>query len=248
MFQDRPDPDKLNVICLPYAGGSADFYRRWQSRLPGVKLHPARLPGRGAEIDRPPFVDMETLTDVMLAQMTGFFHTRFALLGTSMGGWIAFRLAQKLCQAPNRQPASLIICSAACPADRTLIPQIKGLSDAQTLAAMARFNPASLKILRYPELAALFLPIIRADFELCLNWVPDEAYRLPIPIYGFRGQEDNIAIDASMLKWKELTTAIFRLVTVPGDHFFVEAPGPVFYNRIRELFSFDKSEIGNQVH
>ncbi len=224
MFKDRPDPAKLNLICLPYAGASADFYRRWQSALPGVKLHPAGLPGRGRDIGRPPMVDMEKLTDLILSQLTGFFNTRFALLGTSMGGWIAFRLAQKLCLVPGRQPASLMICSAACPAERALIPLMNGLSDAQTLAVMARFNPASRRILQHPELASLFLPIIRADFELCLNWMPEELYKLPIPIYGFRGQRDNIASQASMEQWKALTTDIFHLVTVPVDHFFNQNP------------------------
>ncbi len=235
MFHDRPDPARLNLICLPYAGASADFYRRWQTALPGVKVHPVRLAGRGRDIGLPPIDDMERLTDLILSQLTGFFHTRFALLGTSMGGWIAFRLAQKLCVVPERHPASLIVCSAACPADRALIPRIKGLSDAQTLAVMARFNPASLQILQHPELASLFLPIIRADFELCLNWMPEESDTLPVPIYGFRGERDNIALETSMGQWKALTTGIFRLVTVPGDHFFIENPDPDFFKKILDL-------------
>ncbi|XBS67983.1 alpha/beta fold hydrolase [Acerihabitans sp. KWT182] len=242
MFQDPPDLAKLNLICLPYAGAGADFYRRWQSALPGVKVHPACLPGRGSHIGRPAVDDMERLTDLILSQLAGFFPTRFALLGASMGGWIAFRLAQKLCLVPGRRPASLIVCSASCPADRALIPRIQGLSDAQALAAMARFNPASSAVLRHPELASLFLPIIRADFELCINWIPDESCKLPVPIYAFRGQEDNIALDASMQRWKALTTAMFQLHTVPGDHFFIENPDLSFFNHILELTSCDKSK------
>ncbi|WP_253073658.1 thioesterase II family protein [Sodalis ligni] len=243
MFHDPTDPAKLNLICLPYAGASADFYRRWQTALPGVKLHPVRLPGRGRDIGLPPIDDMERLTDLILSQLSGLFHSRFALLGTSMGGWIAFRLAQKLCLASGRHPASLFVCSAACPADRALIPRLTGLSDAQTLAVMATFNPASRNILQHPELASLFLPILRADFELCLNWMPDESYKLPIPIYGFRGQRDNIALEASMQQWQTLTTGIFRLATVPGDHFFIENPDPGFFNHLLELISFGKGDM-----
>ena len=60
----------MRLFCFPYAGGGATLYRDWAAHLPaGVQVIPVELPGRGARLREPPFVNIaplcEALTEVI---------------------------------------------------------------------------------------------------------------------------------------------------------------------------------------
>lgn len=236
LFSTQPAQNKLNLICFPYAGGNSNFYTRWGSYLgPDIMIHPVHLPGRGSNIKSSSLSDMEYLGSIIAREMSIFKGTRFALVGTSMGGWIAYHLAQKLFRMnSDLMPECVIICSTASPEYRVGLPELHGVDAATALSRIKSFNPACMKTLQYPELASLFLPILQADFKLCRDWKFEKKPRIRCPILAFHGEQDGLVTDNMMYRWKELTDYSFSFTQVVGDHFFSEVPSADFFTTLKK--------------
>ncbi|MGF6126921.1 medium-chain acyl-[acyl-carrier-protein] hydrolase [Pseudomonas frederiksbergensis] len=235
LFSTQPVQNKLNLICFPYAGGNSNFYTRWGRHLgPDIMIHPVHLPGRGSHIKKPSLSDMDYLVNIIIKEMSLFNGARLALVGTSMGGWIAYHLAQKLSRMNNYlMPECLVICSTASPEYRVGLPDLHGADAATALSRIKSFNPACMKTLQHPELASLFLPILQADFKLCREWKFEEIPRINCPILAFHGKQDSLVADHMMFRWKELTDYSFNFTQITGDHFFSEAPPADFFTVLK---------------
>lgn len=237
LFSKSAHPGKLNLLCFPFAGGSADFYNRWSSpSLNDTVVHPIRLPGRGQLINLPLISNMPLLIDLIINELYRFRDCRFALLGTSMGGWLALQLAQELKRRESLlQPECLVICSTAHPAFRKHLPQIENIDPSTAIRRLGEFNPSCLVTLKNPELASLFLPILQADFTLCRTWQFNSNVGVNCPIWAFHAHDDHIVDYSMMLPWKNLTCGAFQMTRVDGDHFFTEHPSPAFLEQLHHL-------------
>lgn len=236
LFSTKPAQKKLNLICFPYAGGNSNFYTRWGNHLgPEIMIHPVHLPGRGSNIKMSSLSNMENLGHIIINEMSVFKGTRFALVGTSMGGWIAYHVAQELFRINNDlMPECLVICSTASPEYRLGLPELHGVDAATVLSRIKHFNPASMRTLQHPELASLFLPILQADFKLCREWVFEEKFRISCPIMTFHGEQDHLVSPSMMYRWKTLTDYSFNFTQVVGNHFFSERPPAIFFKILKE--------------
>ena len=236
LFSTQPVQSKLNLICFPYAGGNSNFYTRWGSQLGSdIMIHPVHLPGRGSNITKPSLSDMNYLVNILIKEMPLFKHSRFALVGTSMGGWIAYHLAQELFRmSSDLIPECLVICSTAAPQYRAGLPDLHGADAETALSRIKSFNPECMKTLQHPELASLFLPILQADFKLCREWRFEELPRINVPILAFHGEQDSLVSENMMLPWKELTDYSFSFTQITGNHFFSEAPPADFFTALKK--------------
>ena len=236
LFSKPPDPDKLNILCFPYAGGNADYYNRWSTQLDeSICLHPVHLPGRGKYIQRPLISSMELLITLLIDELDTFRDCRVGFLGTSMGGWIAFQLAQQLNTSCHPvQPECLIICSAAHPDYRSHLPDLSGLDTQHAVNRLGTFNPACLNVLSNPELAEIYLPILQADLLLCRHWQFQAQPVLNCPLWAYHGTSDLIVQHDMMPACASLNSASFKLDTVEGDHFFTERAPDGFFQLLHK--------------
>ncbi|OYQ21743.1 hypothetical protein CHR90_01170 [Elstera cyanobacteriorum] len=228
-FSVPPTPGRLNILCLPQAGGDTSLYNRWQRLLPPtVALIPVLLPGRGLRLADPPFRAMADLITALADAITPYTALPYALFGSSMGGWIAHALAQELLQRRLSAPVALFACTSSTPFAKRRLPNVD-TDDRETLIAeILAFNPDFDRVLVYPELVDLLLPVIKADFTLCNGYRPQQAPRLTCPIIGFAGSRDQIIPLETMHGWAELTEGGFSLTELDGDHFLIEtAPRPI---------------------
>src|SRR5437016_2794497 len=87
----------LDLICIPYAGGSSMSYLRFTSELPAhLQVWLAQLPGRAPRFTEPPVPSIPLLVSA-LADAWPVPPTRpYALFGHSMGAIIAFELAREI--------------------------------------------------------------------------------------------------------------------------------------------------------
>jgi medium-chain acyl-[acyl-carrier-protein] hydrolase len=76
-------------------------------------------------------------------------------------------------------------------------------------------------VLRHPELMALLMPVLRADFEAIETYSPGEDAPLDCPITAFGGAEDPVIGLADLEGWRAQTRRRFALHMLPGDHFYV---------------------------
>ncbi|MGJ8628715.1 MAG: thioesterase II family protein [Sulfitobacter sp.] len=228
---NKPDPSRLGVYCLPQAGADAASFKQWESALPDfVQILPVTLPGRGLRLNEPPQNDFHTLCDSLFEEMRQVVFRPFVLLGSSMGGWIAFELARRFERA-EMSPELIVALASPVPDLENMLPELR---DPQTAVRdVVAFNAEFADAAEYPELMELILPTIAADFRMCNRYRPDRLSAINTPVLGITGRNDPLAPIDAMQAWSEFTRAAFKLDSVDGGHSLHETPGADFFDVLR---------------
>jgi medium-chain acyl-[acyl-carrier-protein] hydrolase len=150
----------------------------------------------------------------------------YALFGYSVGGLIAFETARILAQnSKQQQPRALILAAIGAPTERSRLPHLHKLSDAEFIRRhMERYSggiPAA--VLGEPDFLAMLLPVLKADMEMfeTYQYLPGEP--LLCPIHTIAGEQDVLCPPSSMAGWKRETTESLFSETVSGNHFFINS-------------------------
>lgn len=218
----------VRLLCLPCAGASATMYLRWRRSLPSwVQVVPVELPGRGSRLGEP-FVEsfaalVAGLCDEQSAAMTT--ASSFMLFGHSMGGLLAWGIAQRLRERGLPAPAALFV--SGCPAPSQRDPQrfANKDTDAQLIADLRRQGGTPEEVFASPEMLRITLDALRADYRVCASAPHAKGLPLDMPIHAFGGRQDDI--DASRLAaWRREARTLFSLTWLDGGHFFIRQSEP----------------------
>jgi surfactin synthase thioesterase subunit len=230
----RPDA-RVRLFCFPYAGGGASQFHAWSRDLPPeIQVCPVLLPGREGRLAEPPFTSLPTLVEELARELSPVLNAPFALFGHSLGALIAFELARVLSRE-NRCPAHLFLSSSRAPQLPRRLSPLSGLDDAGFLAAVqGRYEALPAVVLEDPQLLALFLPVLRADFLLFDThaYTPGEPLNCPLTVLG--GEQDPGVRAAELAGWQVQTRAAFRSRLFPGGHFYLKSQQAAVVRAIAE--------------
>lgn len=225
-FPPSPRAEKpgLRLFCFPYAGAGSVAYRPWAASLPEVEIRPVLLPGRETRLREQPLQDPQQLIAILAAEIQPFLDRPFAFFGHSLGALIAFALARRLRSLPAPLPVHLFLSGRRaphCPDGRSPLSSLPDTAFIQ--GVQQRYNGIPQPILQEPELMALFLPMLRADFSLLENFriEAEEPFDFPISVFG--GTQDPGASSDDLAGWRIYTTSTFSQSMFPGDHFFIQS-------------------------
>ncbi|MFM9609655.1 thioesterase II family protein [Streptomyces niveiscabiei] len=210
------------LICLPYAGAGASFYRPWSGGE--LEIVAPQLPGRERLIDDEPYRDVHAAVDGLLGQLD-LDGGRFALFGHSLGAVLAYELAHRLVELPGVEVAHLFVSGSPEP-DLGRERRATGLSDAEFLDRVGEFAGYRHPALEDPEMRELLLPTLRADVEMHENYVRSTSLPLDAPITVFRGVDDELVSREEAASWSKATSRDFGHVEVPGGHMYLTDSGP----------------------
>ncbi|MFJ2060665.1 thioesterase II family protein [Streptomyces sp. NPDC087908] len=212
--------DDIVLICLPFAGAGASFFRGWQNLAPAnLQILPVQLPGREERFAEPLLTNAANATDEVYTQITAKLRKgdRVALFGHSLGAVLAYELAQRLRAADRVELVRLFVSGSPDPwsgrRDRAT-----GLPDAEFVAQVQRFAGYTHPALEDEEMQKLLLPLLRADVELHEHYLPDGDHPLDIPITAIRGENDELVSASEAAQWSRATTADCDCREVPGGH------------------------------
>ncbi|WP_224771008.1 thioesterase II family protein [Pseudomonas sp. FEN] len=112
---------RSRLLCFPFGGGSASFYRDWQAMLgPRIEVCAVQLPGRESRFDESFITDINDLLPPLVHAASDLFRPASAPVRIQPGAGIAQKFAT-YCDTlyPNLQIVSLTACaSSASPAHR----------------------------------------------------------------------------------------------------------------------------------
>jgi surfactin synthase thioesterase subunit len=212
----------VQLLCLPYAGAGAGAYAAWPRTLGvDVEVSALMLPGRERRWAEPPCVDPVAVAAAVATRV----DRPYALFGHSMGARLAFEVIRELRRAGGALPVRLFVSGCPAPDEpHTGDDPYDGwseLDDDELVRRLSAAGGVAPEILAEPELLALLLPVLRADFE----WIDGYRYRaeppLPVPVSAFAGDEDHAAPPARLAGWRRQTTGDFTLRVLAGGHFFL---------------------------
>jgi surfactin synthase thioesterase subunit len=145
----------------------------------------------------------------------------YALYGHSMGARLSFEVLRELRRSGAPMPVRLFVGAALPPHSPEPLARLAGLPEADFIDQLIDWAGAPPELRHEPELRALTLPVLRADFA----WI--KAYRyepeppLDVPITAFAGRDDAEFPPAAMVGWARHGLGGLRLRTLPGGHMFL---------------------------
>lgn len=233
----------LRLFCFPFAGGGGADFRSWRSHLPeSIDLCPVILPGREDRLTEPSFTNMEALVEGLCEALDPLLsQTPYAFFGYSMGSWIAYALTQELYRRGKSLPQVLLVAARKAPHLPDSPPLISTLPDEQMIVAIQeRYQAIPKLLLENPEILNLYLPSLRADFQILNTYRWPQHPPLPIPIHGFYGIEDSLTPIEMMEAWGIHTSQDFSLVGLPGGHFFLRDSRAELTQQILKFLSYSQ--------
>ncbi|MGW3645394.1 thioesterase II family protein [Streptomyces sp. NPDC000878] len=222
--------DTTKLICLPYAGAGASFYRPWTA-LAGdaLEIVPLQLPGRERLIDEEPYRDAHQAVDGLLTQLReqlgGGDGHQVALFGHSLGAVLAYELAHRLVEEPGVELRHVFVSGSPEPA-RGRERRATGLSDEEFLARVGDFAGYHHPALDDPEMREMILPALRADVEMHESYEPSTDSPLDAPVTVVRGEDDDLVGYDDAESWSKVAGRDFEHVEVPGGHMYLTDAAP----------------------
>lgn len=224
----------FRLFCFSHAGGSAMVFRPWQKPMaPSVEVFPAQLPGRGGRATEPLATRMPELADMATTAVAQYIDRPFAFFGHSMGGLLAFEVAQRLRARRGVEPAHLFISGRRGP-ERPRTPDIHTLSHDELVKKLQRLKGTPEEVLEHPELLELVVPIFRADVEVLETYEFPSRPPLSCPVTAMGGLEDEDVRADDLDAWKQYSTGEFKLRMFAGDHFYLLQPGDLLLNTLKK--------------
>jgi len=214
---------RFQLICIPYAGGSAYIFNNWPKHLPEwVQLCAIQLPGRGRRIKEPPFTRLSAIVPPLVEALLPHLKKRFAFFGHSMGALISFEAIRELRRIHKLGASHLFVSGCFAPHMPDPNP-LHSLPDHELICELKRLQGIAPAQLDNSELMQLMLPALRADCLVTETYAYQDDSPLECPITVFGGAEDTIAKEQDLTQWRRHTNGRFSRYVFPGKHFFFEA-------------------------
>jgi medium-chain acyl-[acyl-carrier-protein] hydrolase len=216
---------RLRLFCFHHAGGAASAFREWNRRLPSsIDVCPVQLPGHSTRMHEPLARDLDRLTEAATDGLLPELLEPFVFFGHSLGALVAFRVARELAARGVAGPHRLFVAARAAPGAETKRLALSDLPDRDFVHEMkTRYNAIPDAISNDPELLALFLPTLRADFRLHETYVHRPGAPLSCGISAYGGVADSNVSEEQLEAWQRETAGRFSSEMFDGGHFFVHA-------------------------
>jgi medium-chain acyl-[acyl-carrier-protein] hydrolase len=224
-FRPERRDAQARVLCVPYAGGSAQVYHMLARSMPErIEVGAVQLPGRWNRRREPLLTRVSDASRSLADEITRLSPTPYALFGYSVGGLIAFETARILARdAKQQQPRALIVAAIEAPTEKRSLPHLHMHSDAEFIRRHIQRYPGGIPpaVFDEPDLLEMLLPILKADMKMYETYEYSPGEALNCPIYTIAGEQDNLCSPSLMAGWKNETTGSFFAETVAGNHFFI---------------------------
>jgi medium-chain acyl-[acyl-carrier-protein] hydrolase len=230
-------PPRLQLYCLPYAGGSARVFQSWRDILPpDITMFGVEYPGRGRRISERAINRIDILASQLVDALLEAPPGPYALFGHSMGALAAFEMSHQLAGRGAPAPILLAVSGHGAASLPSTERPVHASPDNAFLARLRELKATPPEVLEMPELLDLMLPILRADFRAAETYVPARRSKLHIPIVAYGGLVDPDVNREQLLAWTTETTARCAVRMFPGGHFFLRtARDDVVTTLVRDL-------------
>ncbi|MFW6692983.1 thioesterase II family protein [Streptomyces sp. MAR4 CNX-425] len=220
---DRPS---VRLVCLPHAGGAATTFFPLQRALPpSVDFVAVQYPGRHERRQEQPLSDIHALADRVAEVLRPLTDLPLVLFGHSMGAVVGFETAARLEKDGANAPAGLVASGRHSPAT----PRAENVhlrDDDGLIAEITALSGTDPQVLADPDMRAMILPALRADYTAVENYRYDESFVLRCPVSVFTGSADPRVSAQEAAAWESLTTGAFRVERFAGGHFYLDGAEP----------------------
>jgi medium-chain acyl-[acyl-carrier-protein] hydrolase len=226
----------LKLICFPYAGGSSSTYFPWIKWLPdNVELIIIQAPGRGARIDESAYSDMQTLIKNLIEFIPHILNKPYVFFGHSLGSRIAFELMNQLSILNYAIPHHFIASGSKGPHHISTKEPTYNLPHDKFIDELKLLNGTPQAVLENKELMELFLPLLKADFEIADKYYYQGNTRFNCPISVLGGEEDVEISLSDLCSWGIFFKNDADIHILPGNHFFIDNNSELVQQKVNTI-------------
>jgi medium-chain acyl-[acyl-carrier-protein] hydrolase len=219
--QARPKA-KMRIICFPYAGGNTSTFSHWANQLPDdIELVAAQYPGRTSRIFETMHNQMDDLVADLITTIPQYLDKPYILLGHSLGSRVAFELMHQINKLNMPKPEHFIASGSRGPQKSVIKKAIYNLTKDEFKAELAKLNGTPEAVLNNDDLMALYLPMLRADFQIADNYSFQKSVKFTCSFSVLAGSQDEIT-DEELNSWNDFFITKGEIITIEGDHFFID--------------------------
>ncbi len=211
------------LFCFPHAGGGASAFRGLKAALQpeGIELCALQAPGRENRISHPLMHSAAEMVDHFEQAIDTLDPMPFSFLGHSMGSLIAFLLSRQLQRKGKAQPTRLIVSASLSPSTRQETRDTYQLADDAFKKKVFAHGGVPEQFRQMPELMDIFLPVLRADYEVFDRYQHEDATRVTIPLSVYAGLTDEAVPLDELNHWQDVAEAPVSTRCFSGGHFYL---------------------------
>lgn len=229
-FHPAPHP-RARLVCFPHAGGSASYFFPVSRALaPSIEVICLQYPGRQDRRAEPCLDSVTALADGTVEALAEWTDLPLVLFGHSLGASVAFETARRL-QAAGTQVHGLFASGRRGPtAERD--ERVHERTDEGLLAELRRLSGTDGSLLGDPDMVAMILPALRADYRAAETYRHSPGETLRCPVTALVGDDDPKVTVEEARDWAAHTSGPFDLKVLPGGHFFLQDHQPLILDLI----------------
>ncbi|MGA4851326.1 thioesterase II family protein [Streptomyces sp. G5(2025)] len=219
----------VRLLCFPHAGGSASAYHALSAAVSGsVEPLIVQYPGRQDRFGEPFAAGADEIVDAVLGELASEEAEPLALFGHSMGALLAFETARRL-EREGRPPVALFLSGRAAPSlpGRAVGKRaVRDMDDTELIGVVRKLAGTAEELLASPEMLSIFLPPMRADYQIVEEYVYRDGPRLSCPVVVLTGDDDPRVTPDEARAWESETRGGFSCHVLAGGHFFLDGHLP----------------------
>lgn len=236
---------RLKLLCIPYAGGSASIFSKWQNYLDSsIELCPLDMAGHGSRISEDICGSVQKVAVSIYEYYKEHFVGDYCLFGHSLGSFVSFELYYLLKKMEKPLPKVLFFSGMS-------VPDAKRYFEINTSENMTDFMNKLYKKGRIPkevlnpDFIDFFEGIIRADYNIVQRYQYElKPTKIMSKTYIFSGHEDS-SVNEEIYRWNEFISEEPTYIFFDGGHLFINTQYEKMIDQINTIIIESRELNGN---
>ena len=214
-------PNKPQLFCFTYAGGTAGFFDEIAGDMPRVETVNLEYSGHGTRHRESFYNSFNELADDMFSCLKeAYGGGEYALLGYSMGSISAVEILRRIIESEMKLPSCVFLAAHEPHTKSELLDYKDDVFDEWVKERTIRFGAVPERLLNNSVFWRTYLPLYRADYTI-IGKYEFEKLRLKTDISTvvFYSETDTPLTDMEL--WRNYFVGSCEFLGFEGQHFFI---------------------------
>lgn len=228
---------KRQLICFPYLGGYANSFIELANTLSDdIEVWASNLPGHGG-CTLEPLQDIKSVLDLYYIELQAIIKPQSIFFGYSMGGIVAYFLAQRILDSEKYPTKSITLILTSCTTPCAFkMKNYSSLSNDKLIEHLISYDGIPNELINEESLLEYFLPVFRADFKILETSATHDFKPLDIPVYYLWGENDKIVSIDSVIQWSKYFGNEINMTPIEnGAHMYIHDNVSVLAEHLEEI-------------
>ncbi|SFA97315.1 Surfactin synthase thioesterase subunit [Acetitomaculum ruminis DSM 5522] len=217
---------KINLICIPYAGASANMFGNWKYLFPEkINVLPLLFPMREMRISEKMPETVEKMAREFFEDSKELFNKKVLIFGHCTGAILAYEIAKTVKALLGKDVFGIIASSSNEPG---MMPEemreLASANDNKLIEYLKKEKLVEDELLEDEDFCTYYLPLLHADFDMYGAYKASRKKKLKCPIITIYDENDKKISKDAVHAWADYTQGNYSFRQVDGGHYYIKNP------------------------